>query len=62
MGFINFLKSKINSVTKNSRTDSKQAIQNKRWHCGVCGMELDSSDWICPACGGTPVDQNGKVK
>ena len=32
------------------------------WHCGVCGMDLDEDDWLCPACGGTPVDSDGNER
>jgi|GEM_PF-4955775 len=28
------------------------------WHCEVCGMDLLDDDNMCPACGGTPVDED----
>ena len=33
-----------------------------KWHCGVCGMDLDADDDMCFACGGTPVDEDGNEK
>ena len=37
-------------------------MAKKKWHCGICGIDLDDDDWLCPMCGGTPVDENGKEK
>ena len=61
MGFLNFLKNIKNSIIKNS-SHNVANIKNKKWHCSVCGMELDSNDWCCPACGGAPVDEGGEAK
>jgi len=40
----------------------RKPIWNTKYHCGVCGIPLDDDDWLCPACGGPPVDANGKEK
>ena len=32
------------------------------YHCGVCGFTLEWDDDMCPACGGTPVDEDGNDK
>lgn len=55
MCIFNFLKTK--KVSKKNQTKTKQ-----QWHCGYCGMSLLSDDWMCTACGGTPIDQFGNSK
>lgn len=62
MGLFDFLKSTMKPVIKNSPLDAVEVTQKKKWHCGVCGLDLELDDSFCPACGGKPVDQNGKTK
>ena len=62
MGLFDFLKSTIKPVMKDSPLDAVEVKKKRKWHCGYCGITLMDDDWMCPACGGTPVDQNGKSK
>lgn len=62
MGLFDFIKSMIDPTMKDSSPDAAEVKKKRKWHCGYCGITLRDDDWMCPVCGGTPIDQNGKSK
>lgn len=62
MCLFNFIKNSFKSVNHSTKKVESTNNQKRKWHCGYCGITLMDDDWMCPACGGTPIDQNGKSK
>lgn len=51
------------SILKRKKRNKRNRTKNKQlWHCGYCGISLLPDDLMCPACGGTPIDQFGNSK